>query len=58
MDTLLNKKVNIKKDNELIFTGLLKQSLTLEFYVVINDKDDTKRLVIPKNDTSFTIESF
>jgi hypothetical protein len=55
---LLNKKVDILKDGETIFTGMLKQSLTIEYFVVIDDQDDTNRLVIPKEDTSFIIEPF
>jgi len=56
MENLLNKKVEIKKDDNIIFTGMLKQSLTAECFVVIDDADDTKRLVILKEDTSFIIE--
>ena len=58
MDNLLNKKVDIKKDGNLIFTGMLKQSLTIEYFVVIDDEDDNNRLVIPKEDTTFIIEPF
>jgi len=56
MENLLSKKVDIKKDDNVIFTGMLKQSLTTEYFVVIDDEDDTKRLVILKEDTSFIIE--
>jgi len=55
---LLNKKVDIKKDGNLIFTGMLKQSLTIEYFVVIDDEDDNNRLVIPKEDNTFIIEPF
>jgi len=58
MNDLLNKKVNIIKDDNLIFTGMLKQSLSIEYYVVIDDEDDSKRLVILKEDTTFVIEPF
>ena len=58
MDNLLNKKVDIKKDDNVIFTGMLKQSLTIEYFVVIDDEDDNNRLVIPKEDASFIIEPF
>lgn len=58
MEKLLNKKVDIKKDGDLIFTGILKQSLTIEYYVVIDDKDNDNRLVILKEDTTFIIEPF
>jgi hypothetical protein len=58
MDNLLNKKVNIKRDNNLIFIGILKQSLSLEYYVVIDDDDDSNRFVILKDDDSFIIEPF
>jgi hypothetical protein len=56
MEQLLNKTVKIIKDGEHIFTGVLKQSLSLECYVVIDSKDDNNRLVVPKEDSSFTIE--
>jgi len=58
MENLLNKKVDIKKDGDTIFTGMLKQSLTIEFYVVIDDEDNDHRLVIPKEDNTFIIEPF
>ena len=58
MDSLLNKKVDIKKDGKVIFTGMLKQSLTIEYFVVIDDEDDTNRLVVPKEDPTFIIEPF
>jgi len=58
MDSLLNTKVDIQKNGNHIFTGLLKQSLTTEYYVVIDDKDDNNRFVIHKEDTDFIIEPF
>ena len=58
MEKLLNKKVDIKKDGDLIFTGMLKQSLTIECFVVIDDEDNDNRLVLYKEDTSFIIEPF
>lgn len=58
MKNLLNKKVDIKKDGNLIFTGMLKQSLTTEYYVVIDDTDNDNRLVIPKEDKTYIIELF
>ncbi len=58
MDNLLNKKVDIKRGDNHIFTGVLKQSLSLEYYVVIDDENDSNRLVILKEDTTFIIEPF
>ena len=58
MEILLNKKVDIKKEGNLIFTGMLKQSLTTEYFVVIDDEDNDNRLVILKEDTTFIIEPF
>lgn len=55
MENLLNKKVNIEKDGEIIFTGILKQSLTTECYVVIDNDDDNNRLVVLKDDDSISI---
>lgn len=50
MNELLEKKVNVLKDGKTIFSGILKQSLTLECYVIIDNKDDNNRFVIFKND--------
>ena len=55
---LIDKKVNITKNNSLIFTGILKQSLSLEFYVVLDEDDISKRIVVPKDDDSFIIEPY
>ena len=58
MEKLLNKKVDIKKDNKIIFTGMLKQSLSTEYFVIIDIEDNNNRLIVFKEDTSFIIEPF